>query len=74
MMTLKQLINEAFLYNQSCILVTDSETVIVDKISYDELKERLDKDLSNYASRTVIMTEWYWDIHEMIYRVDITIK
>ena len=73
-MTLKQLINEAFLYNQSCILVADSETVIVDKISYEELKERLDKDLSNYASRTVITTEWYWDAHELIDRVDITIK
>lgn len=74
MMTLKQFINEAFLYNQSCILVSDSETVIVDKISYEELKECLDKDLSNYAYRTVIMTEWYWNVYELIYRVDITIK
>lgn len=56
-MTLKQLINEAFLYNQSYILVADSDTVIVDNISYEKLKERLDKDLSNYASSTVIMTD-----------------
>lgn len=74
MMTLKQLINEAFLYNQSYILVADSDAVIIYKINYEELKERLDKDLSNYASRTVIMTEWYWDAHKLIYRVDITIK
>ena len=74
MMTLKQLINEAFLYNQSYILVADSDTVIVDNISYYKFKERLDKDLSNYAYRTVIMTEWYWDAHKLIYRVDITIK
>lgn len=80
MMTLKQLVNdEAFLYKRTCISVTYGDTVIADKISHKELQERLNKDLSKYASSTVIMTELHWDMQKLtmkkvIDRVDITIK
>lgn len=74
-LTLKQLIeNEHFLLHKTCISLTDDVTILADKITYDELLERLKNDLAEYASRTVIATDWYWSMELLVDRLVIHIS
>lgn len=75
MMTLKQLLsNEGFLLDTTRISITADDTVLADKISYDELQKRLKTDLAEYASQMIMTSDWYWDTDVLVYRLDIHIS